>query len=89
MIFWLFQKKAVSLHQIVSRMLKMLLLTLGIIASAILLMSVRVILQKNGRFSSEHISHSKAMRQRGIGCATSQHRQGRKGRKTAIDVKDL
>ncbi len=71
------------------KMLKLLLLTLGILASAILLMSVRVLLKKNGRFSSEHISHSRVMRQRGIGCATSQHRQGRKARKTAVNVKEL
>ncbi len=70
-------------------MTKILLCTLLVVALSIILLSVRVILVKNGRFSSKHISQSKAMRERGIGCATSQHRNQRKHRQTAIDVKSL
>ncbi len=77
------------MRQIINKMLKLLLLTFAILACALVLLSVRVILKKNGRFSSQHISHSKAMRERGIGCATSQHRQSRKNTKTAINLKEL
>ncbi len=70
-------------------MAMIILCTLAVVALALLLLSVRVILVKNGRFSSKHISQSKAMRDRGIGCATSQHRTQRKRKQNAIDVKTL
>ncbi len=70
-------------------MTKIILYTLLIVALSIILLSIRVILVKNGRFSSKHISQSKAMRDRGIGCATSQHRNQRKRKQNAINVKDL
>ncbi len=70
-------------------MIKVLLLTLGVVLVAIVLLSVRVLLVKNGRFRSIHIGDSKAMRSRGIGCVQSEHRKARKTRKTAINVKDL
>ncbi len=70
-------------------MLKVILLTIVVVLSAMVLLSVRVILKKNGRFSSKHISQSKVMRDRGISCATSQHRQSRKAKTAAIDIKNL
>ena len=59
------------------------------VAAAIVLLSVRVILKRGGRFSSSHISENKLMRERGIGCAVSQDRQQRSGGKSRIDVKKL
>ena len=53
-------------------MLKVFLYCLIIIANCVALMSVRVIFKKNGRFVKTHVSSSKAMRQRGIGCVQSQ-----------------
>ena len=55
-----------------------LILVIGIVALSLLLLSIRVVLKKNGRFSSQHISESKAMRQKGIHCATAQDREKRK-----------
>ena len=52
-----------------------ILLTIGLVLAAVILLSVRVILKKNGRFSSQHISQSKIMRERGIHCAVSQDRE--------------
>lgn len=43
-----------------------------------LLLSVRLLLLKNGRFVNTHVSGSKAMRQRGIGCVQSQDRAARR-----------
>lgn len=57
------------------------LLSAIIIAIAVALMSVKVILQKGGRFSSQHIHDSKAMRERGIHCVIDQDREARE-RKT-------
>lgn len=56
---------------------------------AFLLLSIRIIVKRNGVFSSKHISQSKAMRDRGIGCATSQDREARKDDEKKIDVKEL
>lgn len=42
---------------------------------------IKLVFRKNGRFSSQHIHDSKAMRQRGIHCVMDQDREQRtKGR---------
>ena len=51
-------------------MLKTLLITLLIVAICIALLSVKILFKKNGRFPNTHVSGSKAMRKRGIGCAS-------------------
>ena len=59
-----------------------LLMTLLIVAIGVLLLGVRVFFVKGGQFPNIHIGGSKAMKERGIGCATSQdreaHRNGRR-----------
>ncbi|NLV53809.1 MAG: hypothetical protein GXY64_11205 [Bacteroidales bacterium] len=42
------------------------------IGIAVLLLSVRILLKKNGRFVKTHVSQSKAMRDRGVTCVQSQ-----------------
>ena len=56
-------------------MIETLLLTVLIIAIAVALLSVRVILLKNGRFKSYHIHDSQAMKDRGIHCVLDQDRE--------------
>lgn len=58
-------------------MIETLLLTVLIIAIAMVLLSVRVILLKNGRFKSYHIHDSQAMKDRGIHCVIDQDREAR------------
>ena len=58
-------------------MIETLLLTVLIIAIAVVLLSVRVILLKNGRFKSYHIHDSQAMKDRGIHCVIDQDREMR------------
>ena len=65
-----------------------LLVVAALLLLAVVLLSVRVLFVKNGRFRSMHISDSKAMRERGIGCVQSQDRQAQHNRKK-MDVKDL
>ncbi|MBO7545915.1 MAG: hypothetical protein J6T19_04330 [Paludibacteraceae bacterium] len=65
------------------------LIVTGLLIAAFVLLSVRVILKKNGRFRSMHISDSKAMRERGIGCVQSQDRQARRENPAKLDVKNL
>lgn len=62
-------------------MIETLLLSVLIIAIATALLLVKVIVRKNGRFTSQHIHDSKAMRERGIHCVLEQDREARKNGK--------
>ncbi|MCM1107828.1 MAG: hypothetical protein NC388_02100 [Clostridium sp.] len=52
-------------------MLENLLITLAIIAVSMVLLSIKLLLKKNGRFPNTHVGHSAAMRRRGITCVQS------------------
>lgn len=58
-------------------MIKILLITVLIIAIGVALLSVKVIFKKNGSFSSMHIHDSQAMKDRGIHCVLDQDREAR------------
>lgn len=58
-------------------MLKLFVITLVIVALAVALLCVKVILRRNGRFTSPHIHDSKAMKDRGIQCVIDQDREAR------------
>ncbi|MBQ8833050.1 MAG: hypothetical protein IJ000_06115 [Paludibacteraceae bacterium] len=62
-----------------------ILLAILAIGIAILLLSLGVILRKDHKFRSEHISQNQRMRQDGIHCATSQDREARKKEKLNIE----
>ena len=66
-----------------------LILVIGIVALSLLLLSIRVVLKKNGRFSSQHISESKVMQKQGIHCATAQDREARKKNVNRINTKEM
>ena len=42
---------------------------------AVLLLAVGIIFKKNGRFPNTHVGGNRAMRERGISCHTSQHKE--------------
>ena len=69
--------------------MKEILIVIGILAAAMLLLCVRVLLKKNGKFSSQHISENKRMKQDGIHCATSQDREARRKNTNKIDLKKI
>ena len=62
-------------------MVETLLITVLIIAICVALLSVKVIFKKDGRFESQHIHDSKAMRERGIHCVIDQDREARDSNK--------
>lgn len=70
-------------------MMHTILIITGLLLAAFALLAIRVIVKKNGRMRSMHISDSKAMRERGIGCVQSQDREARRERVGKIEVKDL
>ena len=62
-------------------MIETLLFSVLIIAIAVALLLIKVVLKKDGRFSSQHIHDSEAMKERGIHCVIDQDREAReKGR---------
>lgn len=69
--------------------MKELLIVIGLLVAAMLLLSVRVLLKKDGKFSSQHISENKRMRQDGIHCATSQDREARRRNTNKIDINQI
>ena len=58
-------------------MVKTLLLSVLIIAIAMALFCVKLLFRKDGRFTSQHIHDSEAMRERGIHCVIDQDREAR------------
>ena len=58
-------------------MIKTLLLTLLIVAVAMVLFCVKLLFKKNGRFSSQHVHDSPALRKMGIHCVMDQDREAR------------
>ena len=58
-------------------MIETLLLTVLIIAIAVALLCVKVLLKKNGRFSSQHVHDNPGLRKHGIHCVMDQDREAR------------
>ena len=52
-------------------MLKLSLLTLGIVSFALILLCIKLLLVPHSTFGSTHIGSSKAMREKGIYCVQS------------------
>ena len=66
-------------------MLYSVFLILLIVAISVVLLGVKVFFVKNGRFPNSHVSGSKAMRQRGIGCVQSQDREAQRKPRFSIE----
>lgn len=62
----------------VTKMIYTLVISLIIIACAILLLGIRVFFVKGGKFPNLHIDGNKALRKKGIHCAKSQDLAARK-----------
>lgn len=68
-------------------MTELLLIGTLIIAIGMLFLLVKVLLKKNGKFSSQHIHDSEAMRERGIHCVMDQDREMRRKSRLAVSEK--
>lgn len=62
-------------------MIEALIVSVVLLVAAVLLLGIRVFFVRNGKFPNTHIGGSKAMRDRGIGCAPSQDREAQKNSK--------
>lgn len=65
-------------------MSEILLSTALIIAISVTFLCVKLIFRKNGRFESQHIHDSKAMKDRGIHCVMDQDREMRRKSRFAV-----
>ena len=63
-----------------------LLLSIALMGIVFVLMAIRILLQKNGKFPNSHIGGNKALNDKGIYCATTQDKLARK---EAIKIKPL
>ena len=61
----------------IKKMFVTLLLTLLIIAIAMLLLGVRVLFKKGGEFQSQHISDNAYLKKKGIHCVIDQDKEAR------------
>jgi hypothetical protein len=68
----LFAETCIFASTNIEKMFVIILLTVVILIVCIVLMSIRVILKKDGRFPDMHVGNSKALREKGIYCAKAQ-----------------
>ena len=66
-------------------MLYTILITLLIVAICIVLLGIRMLLIKGGRFPNGHVSGNKTLRDKGISCVQSQDREARQKSGFSID----
>lgn len=66
-------------------MLPTIFITLCIIAISVVLLGIKILVKKDGRFPQTHISGNNALRKKGIVCAKSMDRQDQK-RKTLFEM---
>ena len=66
--------------------MKEILIVIGLVAVAVALLAIRIILKKNGQFSSHDIGASEAMRKRGIHCIRTQDWLERQPKKYKEDM---
>jgi hypothetical protein len=68
-------------------MTETLLISGLLLAAGMVLLLVKVLLRKDGKFSSQHIHDSEAMKERGIHCVMDQDREMRQRSRFAVSEK--
>ena len=54
-----------------------MLISLVIVAIAFVLLSIKILLKRNGKFSSQHVHDNPGLRKQGIHCVMDQDREAR------------
>ncbi len=67
-------------------MWEVILLSIILMAVVFVLMGIRILLQKNGKFPNTHVGSNKALNEMGVYCATTQDKLARK---EAFKIKPL
>ena len=58
-------------------MIKLMLISLAVVAVAFALLSIKVLLKRTGKFSSQHVHDNPGLRKQGIHCVMDQDREAR------------
>ena len=58
-------------------MIKLMLISLAVVAVAFALLSIKVLLKRNGKFFSQHVHDNPGLRKQGIHCVMDQDREAR------------
>ena len=58
-------------------MIKLMLISLAVVAVAFALLSIKVLLKRNVKFSSQHVHDNPGLRKQGIHCVMDQDREAR------------
>ena len=58
-------------------MINLMLISLAVVAVAFALLSIKVLLKRNGKFSSQHVHDNPGLRKQGIHCVMDQDREAR------------
>ena len=69
-------------------MVEIIAISTLIIAISMAFLCIKLVFRKNGRFSSQHIHDSKAMRQRGIHCVMDQDRELRTRSRLSVNERN-
>lgn len=69
--------------------LKIVLITIAFISTAILALSIRIVLVKDGKFPETHISRNKEMKKKGIQCVKGMDRIEQEKRDQQNKYKDI
>jgi hypothetical protein len=70
-------------------MLYAFIISVVLLLAGVLLMGIRIFFIKNGSFPNIHIGGNKALKQKGIGCATSQDRNAQSRKIKSIYNPDI
>lgn len=68
-------------------MLKTMLMVMLLLGAGMVLLSVTILIKKNGRFPNTHVGSNPAMRKHKVGCVQSQDFQARRDNRMAVSEK--
>ncbi|MDH6305103.1 hypothetical protein M2459_002200 [Parabacteroides sp. PF5-5] len=70
-------------------MLATLLITIIILLICLVLLSVKILFKKGGEFPNSHVGGNKALREKGIYCARTQHLEDMKRKNLEERLKEI
>lgn len=81
-----FIKKSLSLHAKIRKMAEIFFVSVLIIAISVILLCIKIILRKGGKFSSQHVKDNPGLRKNKIHCVMEQDREDRKSKYGRLDM---
>ena len=70
-------------------MVEIIIISTLIIAISVVFLCIKLVFRKDGRFSSQHIHDSEAMRERGIHCVMDQDSEMRRSNRLAVSERNI